>query len=60
MKYELTEIFNYKRALYRQLSMFDMAVVFAGNVVFEQASIMVLPYSEIQPHPGPSLRTTDQ
>ena len=53
-------MFNDKLTLYRQLSIFDTAVVFADNVSYEQAYMMLPPYLETQPHPGPSLRTTYQ
>jgi len=38
----------------------ETAVVFAGIVEFQQSSQISSPYSETQPQPGPSLRTTNQ
>ena len=45
---------------YRQMSVLDTAVMFVGSVLFLQALLIASPYSEIQPQPGPSLKTTNQ
>jgi len=42
-----------KNVVYRQVSMFEILVVFAGIVAFAHCSIMSSPYSETQPHRVP-------